>query len=152
KDATMDEAKSPWSTNWLGQMVNSIRSLGFTNLTQLLASMPCRPYSEVAGRLREVAPIQIIKVQFLEAKSEGRVREAAIDCLCRNLIDQLPEGWGVGENAEWQSVRALSSWTSEVQATGECEEWKSTLLAIAKALRETPPPAGWIPKGQDDSV
>jgi hypothetical protein len=148
----MLETQSTWSPNWSGRIRNTVRSLGFANLTECLASMPSQPYGEIARRLGNVAPIQIIALQFQEAKSSGRLREAAMDSLCRNLVEQLPEGWGVGENAEWQSVRALSSWTSEVQVTGECQEFKSTLLAVATAFREMPPPRGWIPHGPDDSI
>jgi hypothetical protein len=148
----MVENQRTWSPDWVGRIDNAIRSLGFVSLTEFLASMPSQPYGEIAKRLGQIAPIQIIAVQFLEAKSARRVREAAKDSLCRNLVEQLPEGWGVGANAEWQTARALSSWSSEIQVTGECEELKSTLLAVAKALREMPPPQGWIPKGPDDSI
>lgn len=148
----MIETQSTWSPDWADRIGSAIRSLGFDSLAEFLVSMPARPYSEIASHLGQVAPIQVIAVQFREAKSAGRVREAAKDSLCRNLVEQLPDGWGIGDKADWQSVRALSSWSSEVQVTGECEELKSTLLAVARALRELPPPHGWIPKGPDDSI
>jgi hypothetical protein len=111
----MIETQSTWSPDWPDRVGSAIRSLGFANLTDFLASMPARPYGEIANHLGQVAPIQVIAVQFREAKSAGRVREAAKDSLCRNLVEQLPDGWGIGDNADWQSVRALSSWSSEIQ-------------------------------------
>ena len=148
----MIQTLSTWSPDWGDRIDYAIRTLGFASLTDFLASMPTRPYSEVARLLGQIAPIQIVAVQFQEAKSAGRVRAAAKDSLCRNLLEQLPDGWGVGKNAEWQAVRALSSWSSDIQVTGKCEELEQKLLGIAKALHDMPPPQGWIPNGPEDPV
>jgi hypothetical protein len=145
----MIETQKNWSPDWADRIAGAIQSLGFSSLTELLASMPARPYGEIAGHLGKVVPIQVIAIQFREAKLAGGVREAAKDSLCRNFVEQLPHGWGVGENADWQSVKALSSWSSEIQVTGECEHLKSTLIAVGTALRELSP-QGWLPKGPDD--
>jgi hypothetical protein len=115
-------------------------------------TIPARPYEEAANWLGQFAPIQLIAIQFREAKSLGLVREAAMDSLSRNLVEQLPHGWGSCDNADWQAIKALSSWSSEIQVTGELDEYKSTLLAIAKELRALPPPVGWVPSGPDDPL
>lgn len=151
-ETPMHHNDANWSQESLGRIDQAIQTLGFANLSQFLALVPARPYGEISKQLGDVAPIQIIAVQFQEAKAAGRIRDAAKDSLCRNLVEQLPNGWQKGENADWQTVRALSSWTSEIQVTGECEELKSTLLNVAKCLREVPPPTGWIPTGPDDPI
>jgi hypothetical protein len=143
----MADSQHAWSQKWADRLERKVQELGYANLTDLLADLPARPYSELAQRLGDVAPIQIISVQFREARLTGRERDAAKDSLVRNLVEQLPNGWGIGEEAEWQAVRALSSWSSEIQVTGECEELKAKLLAVAHALRELPPP-----RGPDDPI
>ncbi len=148
----MTETQHTWSPDWGEQIDDRARALGYADVTELLGNMPGQPYGVVADRLGGVAPIQIITVQFREAKRGGRIREAAKDSLVRNLNEQLPSGWGTGENAEWQSVRALASWSSELQVTGDCEELKSTLFAIAQALRGLPPPEGWVPRTPVDPI
>lgn len=148
----MTEPQTVWSKEWANRICDSVKALGFSSLTDLLASLPGCPYSDIANRLGEIAPIQVIALQFREAKLAGTVREAAKDGLCRNLVEQLPNGWGSGEKSEWQSIRALSAWSSEIQVTGECEELKPILLAVSKAIRGLPPPQGWIPSGPDDSI
>ena len=148
----MTETHHKWSPDWVDRLGKKIQAFGYANVTDHLADMPGRPYGEIAERLGGVVPIQIISVQIREAKLAGRVREAAKDSLVRNLAEQLPNGWGAGENSDWQSVRALSSWSSELQVTGECEELKPKLLAIAQALRELPPPKGWTPSNPNDPI
>jgi hypothetical protein len=148
----MTESSHSWSPDWIERLRKEVLALGFADLTQLLASMPARPYSEVANYLGQIAPIQLIAVQFREAKAAARLRDAVKDSLCRNLAEQLPGGWGVGEKSEWQVVRALSGWSSEIQVTGECQELRAKLLSIASALRNLPPPQEWIPAGPNDSI
>jgi hypothetical protein len=141
-----------WSWDWANRIENRARAIGYASLSELLADVPGEPYADVAKRLGDVAPIQVLAVQLREAKLTGRVRDAAKDSLVRNLVEQLPNGWGIGDNSDWQSVRALSSWSSELAVTGGCEELKPRLLAIARALRALPPPSGWIPSSPNDSI
>lgn len=148
----MTERKQIWLSDWADRIESRVHALGYSNLTELLGDMPGQPYGIVAERLGNVAPIQVISLQFRDARLSGRIRDAAKDSLVRNLNQQLPHGWGIGKNADWLSVRALSSWSSELQVTGGCEELKPTLLAIAQTLRELPPPDGWIPSSPHDPI
>ena len=148
----MTQTEQTWQRDWPNALREAVHSLGFSSLTDALAAMPGRPYGEVANRLGNVAPIQVIAIQFREARQSGRVRDAAKDSLCRNLVERLPNGWRVGEKSDWQSVLALSSWSSEIKVTGECPELESTLFAVSSALRATPPPTGWIPLGPHDRI
>ena len=71
----MIETQKNWSPDWADRIAGAIQSLGFSSLTELLASMPARPYGEIAGHLGKVVPIQVIAIQFREAKLAGGVRE-----------------------------------------------------------------------------
>jgi hypothetical protein len=82
----------------------------------------------------------------------GRVQDAAKDSLIRNLVEELPNGWGVGDNAKWKSILALSSWSSELEVTGGFVELSKILNAISDAIRTLPPPIGWLPKSPDDPI
>lgn len=120
-------------------------------MIQFLESMPCQPYAVVAGRLgASVAPIQVILQQFKEAKIRNRVRDAAKDCLIRNIIEEFPNGSG-GGNFSWKLISALSSWQSEVTVTGCCTDVENTVRSIAKALHANPPIDGWRPHHLNDS-
>lgn len=140
------------SEDWMKHISVAAKSRGFHRLSELLATMPCRPYAEVASALGVPAPIQIVAARFREPENDWQFREAAKDSLCRNLVEQLPDGWGIGDASEWQAVRALSSWTSEIQVTGGRGDLKSQLHAVARVLREAKPPNGWSPIGPSDPL
>jgi hypothetical protein len=147
------DAAHTWSPDWVENIANRTHELGFRNLTELLASMPGRPYAEVAERLGpSLEPIQIIAVQYKEAKDAGLIRKAAQDSICRRIKEHLPDGWGIGAKAEWQAIRALSSWSSNFKATAECEYLEPTLTAILIAFRDSPPPNQWRPSGPNDPI
>jgi hypothetical protein len=142
----------PWAPNWESRIVWEAQSLGFADLTDLLASMPAKTYNEVASRFENAAPIQIIAVQFMEAKAVDRVRDAAKGSLCRNVAEKLPKGWGIGKEAKFDSNLALSRWSTEIVVTGECEELEPFVEAVADALYQLPPPRGWRPQGPGDPL
>ncbi len=148
----MPELPHSFSPDCGTRLQNYLRAEGLSSLSELLASHPNRTYSEIASLVGKVAPIQLIAIQFQEAKKTGRTQDAVKDCLVRNLNEQLPKGWGVGEKAEWKSVLALSSWSSEVKVTGDCDYLDATLFAIVKSLRALPPPTGWTPLGINDPI
>lgn len=148
----MTQSDHIWLPNWNNRVFQAVRELGFPSLAAFLAKVPSLPYDQVAKRLGHFAPIQIIDAQFQEARELNCVRAAAMDSICRELAEELPEGWGIGEEADWRSIHALSSWTSEIIVTGECEELRYQLRAISTALRALPPPIGWLPGGPDDPI
>ena len=55
----MIETQKNWSPDWADRIAGAIQSLGFASLTEFLASMPARPYGEIAGHLGKVVPIQV---------------------------------------------------------------------------------------------
>lgn len=150
----MTQQSHPFAPGWADRISEKAKSLGFGSLCDFLANVPSVPYKEVARRLGvAVAPLQIVSVQFRESRTQKRVREAAKDCLCRNIVQELPDGWGTGANANWQSILALSSWSSSIEVTGECDYLHAILKSIANSLMHVnPPPSGWLPIGSNDPV
>lgn len=134
------------------RIVQQLRSLGFDSLQEHLAAMSGQPYRNVAARFDDFVFIQMIGMQFEEARRNSAIREAAMDCLCRNIAEAFPDGWNTGDNPEWGVVSALSSWMSEVQVTGRCPELRPRLLAVATALRGIGPNVGWLPENNEDGV
>jgi hypothetical protein len=118
-----EQTTRTWSSGWKANIALRLRDLGYASLTDLLTVMPCQSYADIAERLGpNVAPIQVIAIQFEEAKSTLSVRQAAKDSLCRNINEQLPHGWGRGRDSNWNSIMALSGCSSEIIATGQCPE------------------------------
>lgn len=148
----MSELPHIWQQDWPERIEDRVKAIGFQDMTALLADMPAQPNTQVAARLGDVAPIQVISLQFREAKLTGRVQGAASDNLIRNLVEELPNGWGVGDKANWQAVLALSNWSSELKVTGRFVELSQKLGAISDAIRKLPPPNGWLPKSTEDPI
>ena len=147
------ESSHPWSSSWLSRLRELLSDAGFESVSALLASIPGRPYREVARVLDEsVAPIQLIAAAYAEAKTEGTVREIAQDGLCRNIVEKCESGWGVGENAEWKTIKALSGWCSEVVTTGDNPNLDTIVSRIARRIREMEIPTGWIPQDSSDPI
>src|SRR5262249_16186394 len=144
------DAEHTWSPDWQDRLLDRVRSLGYSKISVLLAAMPSRPYVEIARRLgSNVPPIQVLAVQFREAKAEGTVREAAKDSLAPRITDELPGGWGIGENAEYRMASALADWASSVTVSGECDDLEPTINGIMRSFRA---PTGWLPNGPDDPI
>ena len=142
-----------WGPGWEEGLLARLGELGFGSVLSFLDSLPARPYREVAARLGGgFAPIQLIVGQYREAKAAGRVRHAAMDSLCRVLVEQFPSGWATGENPDWKTILALSTWISELTVTGALPELKAFADAVAEAIRRNPPSAGWAPSGPEDPV
>ena len=148
----MNESQHMWDPEWASNINEKINLIGFNSISELLKDMVGQSYAAVAERLGNTAPIQVIALQFREARINGNLREAAKDSLVRNLVEKLPNGWGIGVDADWKSVLALSSWTSEIEVTGGCEELEPILLSIAQAIRKLPPPEGWCPNSPNDPI
>lgn len=149
----MDNSQHIWHPSWPERLLEKVRATGFQDVSELLASMPARPYEDVASLLgTNVAPIQIISVQFDEARADNSIRHAAIDSLCRNICEKLPLGWGRGENSDFRSGLALSRWITEIEVSGKCPHLAPRLLAIAKDIRASSPPDGWKPADTADSL
>ena len=140
----------PWMLDWPDRVARLVRAMGYADLQSLLATMPAATYEEVANEIgHDVAPIQVLVVQFKEAKLANAVRRAAMDSLARQVTDEFPQGWGIAERPEYRSAVALADWISSIVVSGDCEAYENRLDNIADSLQ---PPTGWIPTGADDPV
>lgn len=144
-----------WDNGWQERLENRLAELGHDSLSSLLASHPGETYESMAALLgnesHAPAPIQLISVQYAEARRAGTVRHAAMDALCRVLRERFPEGWGTGDNVEFRTVSALSGWSSEILETGQQPQLESVLDAVIDAMTATPPAPGWLPASTSDS-
>jgi hypothetical protein len=73
-----------------------------------------------------------------------------MDHLCRNLREHLPMGWGVGPQSDWNAIRALAGWCSQIEVTGSHPELSERVETMAKELHDRPPPRGWLPENTND--
>ena len=136
--------------DWPDRVGRLVRAMGYPDLQSLLAARPAATYEEVANEIgHDVAPIQVFVVQFKEAKLANAVREAAMDALAREVMDEFPEGWGIAERADYRRASALGNWISSIIVSGDCSACGDRLRKLAHSFR---PPAGWIPTGPDDPV
>jgi|GEM_PF-3612132 len=119
---------------------------GFSNITDLLKTHQFKSYSFLSELLDGSFPMAIIHIQFNEAKTSRQIIQALNDSLSRYLVEKLPNGWGVGDDAKWQSIRALTNWSTAVETSGELPELSETLSRISHDLLQNPPPNGWSPE------
>jgi hypothetical protein len=149
----MESNVHTWSPDWIRNLTLATQAIGYADVTSLLAAMPGKPYREIAQALGSTfAPIQIIRLQYDEAKRRGMLRDAAKDALTRNLVEALPAGWGTGENTEWSAILGLSSWSSELQVSGACPELKPVIDEVINTLRRYRIPRGWRPTHPNDPI
>ena len=142
-----------WQENWEQTIQDKIEQLGFNTFLDYLLTVPSQPYKNVANLLGiNAAPIQLIAVQYDVAKKNGEVREAAMDSLCRNIIERLPNRWNEGDNPEQIQIKALSGWASEIMVTGDLLKLEPILNKVIEVLRLTEIPDEWKPTGIDDPI
>jgi hypothetical protein len=150
-----DLVRRVWSDEWPERILGWCQAQGYGSVSAFLAAHPAAPYydlSKVPGL--EAAPIQLIALQFKEARKLGTVRDAARDCLCRTIVEKFPEGWGRNPDARWRQTLALSTWNSDlIGAGGGMPELEPVADAIMLDIgKTTVPPDGWLPKSGDDPL
>lgn len=141
---------NPFKNNQLSAFTEkSLQNLslaGFSNITDLLDSYKFKSYTFISDLIKESFPMIIIHEQFAEAKKNNLLLQALKDCLARYLIEKLPRGWGIGDNAKWQSIRALTNWSTAVETAGDLPELSEILSRISHDMIQNPPPQGWSPE------
>lgn len=149
----MTDDPHPWLPGWEYRVVEMAKRLGLHSVSELLEQMPAHPYRDVAERLGpRVPPIQVIVAQFKEAVASNSVRAAARDSLCRHINEEFPQGWGLGDDPDWQADLALTMWTKDIVVTADLEELEGRLAKIGDTLCGFPPPTGWRPSGPTDPL
>lgn len=147
---------------WQGRLRARLREMGYATMEAWLADNPGLTYIELAERLgNEVAvPAGIVRIQFEEAKARGRLREAAMDSLPREIKDRLPSGWQKMSEYEasvsadqieriiFLTASAFGFWAPHLDSVAN----KHPALAVWKALEQSYPPVGWKPSGPTDPL
>jgi len=150
-----DLVRRVWNDDWAGRILDWCKMRGYGSLSEFLRASPAVSYFELSNSSGlEAAPIQLIAMQFSEARQFGDVRDAARDCLCRSIIEKFPEGWGKGADPEWQRALALSTWSAHVLGAGgtmlEVEPFVTCImLALGKSVI---PSIGWRPQSAEDPL
>jgi len=128
-----------------------LHSRGFESTSDLLSRFPAKPYVDLAADLgNDMAALQLEWMQFEEAKEQGKLRDAAMDSLARELAGHLREGWGRGTQVDFNTAGVFADWVTRL------EDYDPDLVpraeAVWQALHELRPPEGWKPEGPDNPL
>lgn len=148
----MDEtARHPWSETWRSHVVQALKSRSFDSIIAFLRANEGKSYAQLTKQLDGVPQIQLISLAYNEGRQRNEVRFVALDGLCRNIVEKCDSGWRRGEKADWNQIRALSSWVSEVTTTGGNPELKDLVESIAEKLRsDLSIESNWVPQNNRD--
>lgn len=167
-----------WHGDWRRRIRERISEKGFLGVGAFLASIPARPYRQVAKELGEdIAVMQLINLQFSEGKTKDDLRLAAIDCLTRELTEWLPTGWppeisplqsssegesnlfigspivSLSEDNENGSFRLAGAYGTWITAVSQASAAMKPLAEAAWiALVNSRPPNGWLPTNIRDAL
>lgn len=149
-----------WTGDWRKRVLERVREMGYQSVSDYLKARPGVPYLDLAeelsrplagGEYGDVAAVQIEELQYLEAESEGKLREAAMDSLVRILRDRLGQGgWNEGAGADFKRAWAYASWSGLVSRCGEDRVAEAYADKTWEALKELSPPRGWLPSSPED--
>ena len=95
----------------------------------------------------DVATVQIewvLKDEALERNSFARFARAS---LVRTIYEQLPQGWGIGEKADFRRAGVYADWRGTLGP-----EYNDATDRVFDALEAANPPRGWLPAGADDPI
>lgn len=146
-----DRGDRVWGGDWQSRLYLRLNSLGFKTLREFLAQFPAEPYLKLTVRLgKDIAALQLIWLQFQEAQQQGMIREAAKDCLVREIAGQLPRGWGKGVRVDYHTAGVYANWLTEL--TRLQPDARLVADAVWRALNDLKPPQGWLPMGPDDPL
>jgi hypothetical protein len=145
------KAEHIWEGDWRSRVYSRLRSLGFQSMLEFLARFPSEPYLKLAARLgADFAALQIISTQFREAREGGSIREAAKDCLVREINGQLRRGWGRGGRVDFQTAGVYANWMIEV--TRAEPDVRPMVDVVWRELKNLNPDEGWLPSSPDDPL
>lgn len=146
----MSEGRS-WRGNWVARMYERVRERGYDSLTAFADARPTASLVELAEELGkdDIAGVQVFKGLVEEADRSHKLTRLVRSQFVRELWACLPNGWPevMDDASRFKVALALSAWSTYTPVTHE----KRVEQARA-ALRDTPPPPGWRPRGPDDEL
>jgi hypothetical protein len=164
------KASRTWHGDWETRLLDRLRDLGYTNTLEFLQAFPGHSYKQLVDTIGDCAVVQLEFLQFKEAEAADRLREAAMDCLTRNLRSYLPRGWGRSDFdstlpasvVDWLKDDEVTNRSRFLIASAICHssaslvrfgaEKPKKMVLVGKALQELNPPLGWQPAGPDDPL
>ncbi|WP_309896233.1 NUDIX hydrolase [Archangium sp.] len=140
-----------WRGNWVARLYERIRERGYDSLTAFAEARPTASLVALAEELGpdDIAGVQVFEGLVAEAERKNQVTRLVRGQLVRELWACLPNGWpSVLDDANrFKVAKAIGLWSSFAPTTHE----KRVEQARA-ALRASPPPPGWLPRGPDDEL
>jgi hypothetical protein len=145
------------SESWEKDVISRAATLGFSSLSEYLASRPAVPYPNLAAEMgAPVMGLQVAELQIRTARAEGvaSLRAAAKDALVRCLRQVLTSGWGrtdstePGVSRDFVNVSAWTLWGSMIASARPADAiirdvWQELSIRA---------PEGWLPTSTDDPV
>lgn len=146
-------SKEAWNDGWPARIIDFAKQQGFRTLAQLLAARPGMPYLELKSVFPfPVVPIQIVRLQLIEATNESRIRDAARDVLVRALNREFPNGWQNGEGDDFRRDSAFSDFVTHIRLDAKSPELADGARRVCTELQKASPPQGWHPNNTDDPL
>ena len=146
------EDEATWTADWPKRVLSRLRIQGFETVRDFLKRYPAKPYTHLVKMIAPwVAAMQLTRLQMEEALREGRLRDAAMDSLTRNL-NELPDGWVPDGETESRAAAAAAHSTTLIVIDGRSPKLRSTMLEVYRVLKGMRPPIGWRPAGPDDPL
>ncbi len=149
----MNANPTTWQGDWNSRVRQDVRAQGCETVNDFLRRYPSEPYHKVARRLPgNVAAVQLVLLQFQEAFQNGSIRNAARDCLAREICLNLKRGWGRGMRVDFHTAGAYASWVCSLEFRTGAPELRKVGEEVWKALVQKNPKEGWLPSGPDDPL
>jgi hypothetical protein len=143
-------AHGTWTSDWTSRLSHQINQMGFATIEDFLTAHPGEPYLSLVARIAPwVAALQLQRLQMLTARALGRLREAAMDALAREINDAYPNGW-TDDLSTAASVGGR--WAALVTVQGNSPELAPITLPLFRALLEKKPSIGWRPSSGEDPL
>ena len=126
-----------------------VRAKGFASLLDFTETRPRATFLDLANDLgvEDVAAVQIEWLLKDEALNRNCFERFARATLVREMYDELPQGWGVGEKADFRRAGVYAGWCDTLG-----QEYDDATDRVWDALKRLGPPVGWLPADADDPL
>lgn len=144
---------TPWQGDWQQRLRSSLESSGHASLESYLDAHPGLSYLAIADAFSDanVAAMQLYGEHIRRADSDGKLRDAAIDCLSRFLVQHVKRGWRRGRHFELRMASAFGDWKTVIrQFSSSGESLNEYLDRVTESLKSSDAPEGWIPESSAD--
>ncbi|MFY0574369.1 NUDIX hydrolase [Cystobacter fuscus] len=140
-----------WEGNWKVRLYERVHERGYDSLTAFAEARPTTSLVALAEELGpdDIAGVQVFSALLAEAERRKQVTRLVRGQLVRELWACLPNGWPVvmDDVNRLKVAKAIGLWSSLTPTTHE-----ERVEQARAALRATPPPPGWLPRGPDDEL